>query len=1094
MYRARPNQDQMKIFFSIAAFAAVACSRAVAASVDYGRDVLPILSDKCYHCHGPDEKARKAKLRFDVKESALRTNEPVIIPGRGSASELVRRITTTNLDDKMPPPESNRSLTPKQIETLTHWIDEGAKWGQHWAFVPPRRPEVPRVESPKSKVQNPIDAFVIARLQKEGVTPAPEAAKEVWLRRVTFDLTGLPPTLKELDDFLADPSTNAPERVVDRLLASPRFGERMTTEWLDIARFADTHGYQMDRFRPVWPYRDWVIKAFNENLPFDQFVTWQLAGDLLPNATKEQRLATAFNRLHNQNEEGGVVEEEYRVAYVVDRVNTFGTAFLGLTTECSRCHDHKYDPLTQRDFYSLFAFFQNIDESGQTSYFTDSTPVPTLLLSTDEQDRRLADLKEKIAAKEKELATLRSQASKDFEHWLKERGPVTRSTAVGSNALHLAEPRSALIAYFTFDEIASNKIANVASTNFARAQEGPKLVAGKFGQAAALSGENGFTFGKLGHFTRADAFTFSLWLQTPSHAPRLVVLHHSKAPIDAGSRGYELLLEDGRVAFGLHHMWPGNSLKVASKTKVPTNEWVHVAVTYDGSSRARGLKLFINGALAETEVTRDGLWKDITYGGDEPELVIGYRFRDNGFKGGRVDEFKIFDRALTEIEVADTAGKTSLSNLLAVVATEVGRSVLTAPRDRSRQNGVWRTARPTAAEREKLFDYFFATSYEPAQRVVRELHAVRDEQRRLINPIPEIMTMQELPQPKAAYILKRGAYDAPGERVSANTPRVLPSFPANQPTNRLGLAKWLLQPDHPLLARVTVNRFWQMMFGRGIVETSDNFGSQGAQPTHPELLDWLARDFADSGWDVKRFLKQIALSATYRQSSKASPELLARDPQNDLLARGPSRRLSAEMMRDQALAVSRLLVEKIGGPSVKPYQPDGLWEIAMGKPQYDQGRGSDLHRRSLYTFWKRTVPPPTMMAFDAADRSYCTVRRQNTSTPLQALALLNDVQIVEAARLLSQRMLKESSTNTEERVAWMFRAVTDRKPTAKELPVLKQLFAEQRAMFATETNVAEKLLKVGEVKNDAALDHVDLAAGTVLAEALLNHDEAVMRR
>jgi hypothetical protein len=1055
---------------------------AAAATVDYGRDILPILSDKCYHCHGPDEKARKAKLRLDVKESALRTNKPIILPGRSHESELVSRITTTNLDDKMPPPESNRTLTPRQIELLTRWIDEGANWGIHWAFVPPKKPIVPNIgssaisETARSQdeskpntdylVRNPIDAFVAARLQKERLRQSPEATKETWLRRVTFDLTGLPPTLKDFDDFLADSSANAHEKVVDRLLASPRFGERMATDWLDLARFADTHGYQMDRFRPVWPYRDWVIKAFNQNLSFDRFVTWQLAGDLLPKATKEQRLATAFNRLHNQNEEGGVVEEEYRVAYVVDRVNTFGTAFLGLTTECSRCHDHKYDPLTQRDFYSLFAFFQNIDESGQTSYFTDSMPVPTVLLSTDEQDKRLAQLNFEIGARENDLVKLRAGARDEFAQWL---SSIQSST--NRQQLLASAGTNGLLGYFSFDEMISNRIANLAGANSAQAHEGPQLVPGKLGHAVKLNGENGFTFGKTGHFTRADEFTLAMWLQTPSHAPRFVVAHHSKAPIDAGSRGYELLLEDGRVAFGLHHMWPGNSLKVTTRTKLPTNEWVHVAVTYDGSSRARGVRIFINGEVAELETVRDGLWKDITYGGDEPELTIGYRFRDNGFKDGRVDEFRIFNRALTPIEVANISGRSDLTNALTL-----GGQTL------------------TAAERDGLFEFFFANAFAPAQRTRNELHKYRDEQRKFINPIAEIMAMQELPEPKPAYILKRGAYDAHGERVSANTPAVLPPFPAGQPTNRLGLAKWLLEPDHPLMARVTVNRFWQMMFGKGIVETSDNFGSQGAQPTHPELLDWLARDFVDSGWDVKRLLKTIALSSTYRQSSQTSPEMLARDPQNELLARGPARRLTAEMLRDQSLALSKLLVEKIGGPSVKPYQPDGIWDIAMGKPKYDVGKGDDLHRRSLYTYWKRTVPPPVMVTFDAADRSYCTVRRQQTSTPLQALALLNDTQFIEAARYLGQRMLKEGGAENEERVTWMFRAVSGRRPTAKELPVLIRLLEEQHDFFKTEAGAADKLLAVGEAKKDLALDRVELAAATVLAEALLNHDSALMLR
>ncbi len=1056
----------IKNISAVPACAFFAVSSVLAASVDYGRDILPILSDKCYHCHGPEEKGRKAKLRLDTKEGALRTKDAIIIPGQSLESELVKRITTTNLDDQMPPPDSNRTLTPKQIELLTRWVEEGAPWGQHWAFVAPHQPVVPQVQGPTpinreqaSKVQSPIDSFVLSRLQKEGLTPASEASNDTWLRRVTLDLTGLPPTLPELDAFLADASTNAHEKVVNRLLASPRYGERMATDWLDLARYADTHGYQMDRFRPMWPYRDWVIKAFNQNLPFDQFVTWQVAGDLLPNATRDQRLATAFNRLHNQNEEGGVVGEEYRVAYVVDRVNTFSTAFLGLTTECARCHDHKYDPITQKDFYSLFAFFQNIDEAGQTSYFTDSMPVPTLMLPTFEQERKVLELRGKIAAQEQHLTMAREPQRVEFAGWLAEPGRNTNMSVPG------------LIAHFSFDEIVSNKVVSLVGSNSAKAVEGPQLVEGKFGKAVELSGENGFTFGKLGHFNRADSFSLSLWLQTPSHSPRFVVLHHSKAPVDAGSRGFELLLEEGRVAFGLHHMWPGNSLKVTTRNALPTNEWVHITTTYDGSSQAAGTKLFINGELAELEIIRDGLAKDITYGGGEPELALGNRFRDNGFKNGKVDDLKIFDRTLTALEARQVAGR-----------EEFGR-ILSTPADKL-----------TAKEREEVFDWFLAVFSPRQKQELQELHALRDELRKFIEPIPEIMTMVELPQPKPAYLLKRGAYDAHGEAVIASTPAALPPFPAGQPTNRLGLARWLLQPDHPLTARVTVNRLWQMMFGRGLVETSDNFGSQGAQPTHPELLDWLALDFSSNGWDVKRALKNIALSSTYRQSSKASSELVSRDPANELLARGPARRLTAEMLRDSALAESGLLVELIGGPSVKPYQPDGLWDIAMGKPKYDQGKGTALHRRSLYTYWKRTVPPPAMMTFDAADRSYCTVRRQNTSTPLQALALLNDVQIVEAARRLSQRMLQEGGTSLEERTTWMFRMVTHRKPTPNEITVLKKLFEEQHELFTADPKAAESLLSVGEARHAKGLDRIDLAAGTVLAQALLNHDATLMRR
>lgn len=1033
----------------------------VRSAVDFSRDILPILSDKCFHCHGPDEKARQAGLRLDTKEGAFRQRKgrAIIHPGKSAASELIRRITTTDPDETMPPADANRKLTPRQIELLRQWVDEGATWGKHWAFVPPVRPPLPTVKQAEWP-RNEIDRFILSRLEKEGLKPSAQATGEAWLRRVSLDLTGLPPTLAELDDFEKSAVRDqqvAWENVVDRLLASTRYGERLASEWLDVARYADTHGYQMDRARPVWPYRDWVIQAFNRNMPFDQFIVWQLAGDLLPNPTKEQRLATAFNRLHMQNEEGGIVEEEFRVAYVVDRVNTVGTAFLGMTLECSRCHDHKFDPLTMKDFYHLFAFFQNIDEAGQTSYFTSAMPVPTLLLSSDEQDRQLAELAGKVADRQKALAAARDQARPTYEQWLAKRP---------------SEPAiPGLVAAYAFDELKDNRSPNAVNEKSpALAHEGPKLVAGKVGQAVQLSGENGFTFPSVGHFTRSDPFTLSLWIQTPSLAPRFVVLHHSMAPVDAGSRGYELLLEKGHVAFGLHHTWPGNSLKVVTQSALAIDTWTHVTVTYDGSSRASGLQIYLDGQRAELNFIRDGLTKDITYG-NEPNLALGYRFRDSGFKGGKVDELHVYDRAVTALEAAQLARRSDLRDLLALPADKL-----------------------SAFQREALFDYYLAALHQPTRQAMDALREARKEYSRFRNPIAEIMVMEEMKTPRPAFILKRGAYDAPGASVSADTPAVLPPFPGGQPRNRLGLARWLTSPDHPLTGRVTVNRAWQMMFGRGLVETSDNFGSTGTPPTHPELLDWLARDFMDNGWDVKRLLKRIALSATYRQSARVTPELLAKDPYNLMLGRFPARRLTAEMLRDQALFASGLLVEKHGGPSVYPYQPEGIWEEAMGRPGYPRSRGPDLYRRGLYTFWKRTAPPPTMTTFDAADRSICTARRQATSTPLQALALLNDTQMVEAARFLGQRMLKEGGSTGEAQATWAFRTVTGRRPTAKETAVLTKLVAEQRELFGHDPKAADKLLLVGDTRNDPKLDRTQLSAVTVLALAILNHDEAVFRR
>ena len=1012
---------------------------AAAADVDFSRDVQPILSDACYHCHGPDAKERKAKLRLDTKDGIFRVEDGVAVvkPGDVKASALVERILSTDEDEVMPPPKSVRHLKPSEINTLKLWVEQGAKWSGHWAYEPMR-----------PSTEGTIDGWIDSALSKRDLQPAKRAIRERVLRRVTYDLTGLPPSISEIDAYLADSSPQAFEKVVERLLASPRFGERVATEWLDLARFADTHGYQMDRERPMWAYRDWVVKSFNANQRFDEFVTWQLAGDLLPGATQEQQLATAFNRLHCQNEEGGIVEEEYRVAYVVDRVNTFGTAFLGATMECTRCHDHKYDALTQRDFYSLFAFFQNVDEAGQTPYFTDSTPTPTVLLSTVEQEQKLAAMRAKISAAEKQLAEARVAAVADFVVW-------SDKLPEGPNELN---PPGA-IAEFAFEDLAQKLMV---------AAENPVLVDGPRGKALALNGENGVRFPGLGHFTRSDPFTFSLWVKMAVVAERTVVFHHSKAPVDAGSRGYELLLERGRVAFGMHHQWPGNSAKIVAQMPLAAGRWTHVAVTYDGSSRAAGMRIFVDGVFAPADAVRDGLWKDITYGGGEPELAIGYRFRDAGFKGGQVDDFHIYGRILAPIEIASLAGLDHFT-----------KAVQSIPE-------------LTPAQRHSLTEYYIATVHHPSVEARVALKIARDEQRKFVNGIPEAMSMREMAAPRKSYILNRGAYDQHGAEVTADTPTVLPPFPKNAPRNRLGLAQWLLDPEHPLMARVTVNRFWAMMLGRGLVESVDNFGTQGAPPTHLELLDWLARDFIRSGWDTKRLFKQIAMSAMYQRESA---QTAAQDPDNLLLSRGPARRLTAEMLRDGALFAAGLLAEKVGGPSVRPYQPPGLWEeIAMGKPSYNQSKGDDLFRRSLYTFWKRTVPPPTMMTFDAADRSYCSVKRQSTGTPLQALALLNDVQFVEAARFIGQRALLEGGNAIESRIAYAFRLVTSRAASPQELAVLKTLHAEQFAIFAADIDAAKRLIEVGDKRSVADISPSELAAFTVLAKALINSDESMMRR
>jgi mono/diheme cytochrome c family protein len=1027
------------------------------AELSFNAQVRPLFSDRCLSCHGPDEKNRKAKLRLDTEQGGVfreKDGKFLVKPGAPDKSELYKRITSKDPDEKMPPPDSNLSLSESEIASIRQWIEQGAKWEKHWAFIPPRKVTPPDVKN-ASWPRNDIDRFILARLDKANLTPAMEASREKLLRRVSFDLTGLPPSMEELDAFVADSSENAYEKAVDRLLASKAYGERMTIDWLDLSRYSDTHGYQADRYRAMWPWRDWVIKSFNENMPYDQFVTWQLAGDLLPHPTKEQILATGFNRHHMQTEEGGSVEEEFRVSYVVDRVDTMGTAFLALTFECSRCHDHKFDPIAQRDFYSMFSFFNNIDESGQSSYFTDSMPVPTLLLSNDDQDRKLAELKSSIHQKESQAAALRQNAKGAFEAWLANRPkePVLNG----------------LVASLSFEEIKDNKVANAANASKpAAASESPQLVEGYRGKAASLSGENGFVLNGLGAFSRVDPFSVSVWVRTPVVPKRAVVFHRSLAALDAASRGYEMLIENGHLSLGLHHMWPGNAMKVTSKSVLPTNEWVHLVMTYDGSSRANGLKLYWNGAETQTETVRDNLWKDIIYERGTPQLTIGFRFRDNGFRDGFVDEFKVFDRALAPIEVEHLHGSTALQE--ALTAENLSE-----------------------AQREHLFDYYLANFNPLYSKYLADLHELRGEQSKLINPIPEVMAMHEMPKPRPAFILKRGAYDAPGEPVTMNTPAAILPFKPEYPRNRLGLAKWIFDPENPLSARVAANRLWQQMFGRGIVATSDNFGSQGDLPTHPELLDWLANDLRDHNWDMKRFLKQIAMSATYRQSSRGSPESIAADPENKLLARMPAYRLSAEMLRDNALASSGLLVNKIGGAPVKPYQPEGLWEEKSGA-RYERDKGEALYRRSLYTFWKRTSPPPTMVSFDAAERNTCIVRRQVTSTPLQSLILLNDPQLTEASRWLAERMFKNGGSTLDSRLSYLFRLLTSRSPKLAELGVLEKIYAEQHEIFAKNEQESVKLLTVGDKANDPSIPPIDLAAGSVVASALLNYDETSIKR
>ncbi len=1009
--------------------------------VDFNQEVMPILSDKCFHCHGPDKEHREADLRLDVREVAIEMG--AIVPGDIKKSEFLVRLFHDDPDELMPPAEAKLgALTAKEKNILKRWIAEGAEYKKHWSFVEiPKEVSLPQLQGKSSWGRNEIDAFVLARLQKEKLQASPEASRERWLRRVSFDLTGLPPALKDIDDFLADKSgAKAYTKVVDRLLASDAYGERMATDWLDSARYADTFGYQADRLMHVWPWRDWVIRAFNDNLPYDQFVLWQTAGDLLPNPTLDQRLATTFNRLNRQTNEGGSINEEFRIEYVSDRIETNGTAFLGITIGCAKCHDHKFDPWTQQGYYEMSAFFNNIDESGLYSHFTETAPTPTLLLYAGDQETKHKALLKQIDNSEKNLRTIAVAAKKRFTTWKAGGGQGQ------AEVLKVVIPKA--VVKLTFDD--------------GKQVKGAKIVEGKYGKAPQFSGDDPYVVGeeKTGAFQRTDEFSFSLWLKPSVFKSRQVIFHRSRAAEDSAFRGYELMLYKGKATFSLIHFWPGNALRVQVDRALPLNAWTHLTVTYDGSSHASGVKIFQDGQAVKLEVLQDKLTRDIDHreewgdsGAGKNRLKLAGRFRDIGFAGGMIDDFRVFERELSPVEAA-------------LVAGEGGAKASEAP-----------------------FDHYLLRHDTPFAEAKADARKLREEENALITQVKQIMTMRDMKGQRAAYRLNRGQYTDRREEAYPATPESLFPMDQNWPKSRLGLGKWMIDERNPLVARVAVNRLWQVFFGRGIVATPEDLGTQGVPPTHPELLDWMARDFMDSGWDVKAMMKKIALSSVYRQdSTPKDPRSFAEDPDNLLLARGPRHRLSAEQVRDNALAVSGLLVNKVGGISVKPY------ELAAAFKRQTPDKGDGLYRRSLYTFLKRTAPPPVMSTFDATAREVCMVRRERTSTPLQALVLMNGPQYVEAARVFAEHLIEKNGTDVNARIVQGFRQCASRAPEEREVEILKALYDEQKAHFARHPDDAGKLLKIGDSKANQKLMLDDFAATTVLCEAMLNFDETITKR
>jgi hypothetical protein len=1044
------------------------------ARLNYGRDVRPILSENCFFCHGQDPKKRMAGLRLDSSEgsTADRGGHAAVVPGKPEASLMYQRITAEQPARRMPPVYSNRTLTTEQIATLKRWIEEGGEYSKHWAFVPPQRPPVPETGDPW--VAQPIDAFVLKRLRAEGLRPSPAAVPATWLRRVSLDLTGLPPSPAELDTFSEEVKARgeaAYTAAADRLLASPRYGERMAIDWLDVARYADTHGFNNDAARSMWRWRDWVIQSFNDNMSYDRFLTEQLAGDLLPDATLEQRIATGFGRNHVINSEGGIIEEEYRVEYVTDRVRTLGMAWLGLTLECAHCHDHKFDPITQRDHYRFFAFFNSIAEQGEDGRVANADPM--IPAPTIAQQQKMRELESAISGLEEGIQSREKT-------WVWREAMAPRALQIAAQA---RVPAGAIL-----------QIGCESANEFKQPEEGFKLAAGVVGQACVTRSAipKPETAGKGVPATKRGPLTFSFWLQRGAADTDVALLSSADYATNRASTGYgkgiEVRLVDGELEFRLADRFPAYSIRVRSDgAAVAPGQWRHIAIVYEGVAgrdtmrvEASWVRMFADGRELPVRVLNDGL--ALPDAKDDSAKLTRFRVGWDTDPGsprytGRLDEIAVWTKALTPVEITGLFEKQALPY---AVARERQRRASAIESGWLRAVLLGRTGTALAAQRQRL-------------------DSLRAEWFALRRSRPTVMVMQELATPRETHVLQRGSYNTPGEKVEPGVPeQLLGAWPEGAPKNRLGLALWLTKPDHPLTSRVVVNRFWQQLFGLGLVKTSDNFGLQGEWPSHPELLDWLAREFVDSGWNVKALMKRMVLSSTYRQDSSASPELIARDPENRLLARGPRFRLPAEIIRDQALEISGLLKNRMGGPSVYPYQPKDLYKgivVAANYPgtKYVESTGDDLYRRSLYTFWKRTVPHPTMTVFDAPDREFCIVRRSTTNTPLQALTLLNDPIFVEAARKLAERSIKEGGTAPAGRLDFAFRLATGRTPDDQERLILRKTLEEMLAAYATDATGAKALLGVGASPPDPSIPAGELAAYTAVANMILNMDEVITK-
>jgi len=1045
-------------------------------TVDFRRDIQPILSRHCYACHGPDGHAREADLRLDVESEA---KDFAIVPGDSQSSEVMVRILSDDPDSIMPPPETPHALTESEKELISRWIDEGAGWQNHWAFEPIVAPEIPGVDEATDEAakevtegwtDNAIDRFLLRRMRERGLSPSKQSSKHQLLRRVHFDLIGLPPTPDQANAFARDSSENAFEKVVDRLLESPHYGERMAATWLDAARYADTNGYQNDFNRSMWLWRDWVVDSFNSNMPFDQFVVEQLAGDLLPEPSDAQLLATGFNRNNRTVTEGGAIQQEWQVENCIDRVEASAGAFLGLTIGCARCHDHKYDPVSQKEFFEFYAFFNNVDE--KSIYFESrGNQGPQLKVATAEFETKKAELELELEKLQQQFdAQLRESAVATLRKW---RGEGERGDRDQSNAGDAARGQPV----YRYPSITSEPTAGTLTTGTS-----------PIGLSVQLSGLTDAA-GQVPppHFTfdRTKPFSWTVWVRGDSRGAIF-----AKMDVGNGYRGVDgLILGDGTLKIHLIHQWNQNALAVITETALAPNIWNFVAVTYDGTSKASGVNVYLNGSPVKLRTDVDQLNASIET--DVP-FKIGQR-SDGDFFTGELSDFRLGENQLSAEEVHQRFQITILNRY----------------RELTSESGSGETSE---ASLEALLS--LVSSLHP-NRLQSEMDVLKKKHTDLLKNQPTVMVMKDRAEYRPTYLLKRGAYDQPdtSEELWPSIPDVLPPLTEDQPPNRLGLARWMIDARNPLVPRVAVNQAWQQFFGRGFVTTADNFGVQGSPPSHPELLDWLADDFRHHGWNLKRLHKQIVMSATYQQSSVPTPSAARIDPENQWLSRAPRQRLSAEQLRDQALAVSGLLSRKTGGPSVYPYQPDGLWEELAGGANggpYRLSSGEDLYRRSLYTFRKRTVPHPTLTTFDAPSGEICQLQRTQTNTPLQALALLNDTTYVEAARALAERMWETnrpansdadepgtdaaiSDAEIQQAIRRGFEMACLRQPTGTELTTLHNGFQHYLNHYQSHPEDAEELIRIGESEPTGNLEKAHLAAMTSVAAIVLNLDEVVTK-